>query len=494
VPVDQGQTATPSPLDPGVESRPGLLRALGPGMALAMVVGNVIGSGIFLKPGAIALDAGQFSLIMTAWVLGGVLCFLGALCFAELAVMLPRAGGIYVYLREAYGRPVAFLFGWSEFLFGRPAAIGALAVAFIDALGRTTGWEFETLTSVLLAIAVIAAMTWVNVIGVIWGGRVQAATTLVKAGFLAVLALLPILLLQYSPTAFDPANFSTTVEPKETTLATRFAAAMLAVMWAYNGWHAITPVAEEVRQPRRNIPLALFGGIGLLMVLYVAANVAYHSVLTMSEMAQAGTAAAQSMVEKLLTPLGGDLAQTGVAAMSAVVMCSTFGAINSNLLNGPRVSFAMGRDDVFVRQLGRVHVNYRTPAIAICVQAVMAALLVIASGILVARFPMFQERSVFDILTDYVIFSASIFYVLAVMAVIVLRWKHPEWERPYRTLGYPIIPLTYIAFYTWFLYYVYVGKPFEARVGLCLIALGIPVYFAWRKWAARHPDVMHDGQ
>ena len=159
---------SPGPLSPEIESRPGLLRALGPGMAIAIVVGNVIGSGIYAKPGKIAAEAGDFRLIITAWVLGGVLCILGALCFAELAVMLPRAGGLYVYLREAFGRPVAFLYGWSEFVFGRPASIGALSMIFVGSLGKVIGSDFDSVVEMLLAFLIISLMAWVNVMGVIW--------------------------------------------------------------------------------------------------------------------------------------------------------------------------------------------------------------------------------------------------------------------------------------------------------------------------------------
>ena len=476
-----------------VESRPGLLRVLGPGMAMAMVVGNVIGSGIFAKPGIIAADAGQFHLIIAAWICGGGLCVLGGLCFAELAVMLPHAGGIYVYLREAYGRPVAFLFGWSEFLFGRPASIGALAVIFIGALGKSVGWEFGTWWIIPLSMALIFLLAWINILGVIWGGRLQAVTTLVKAGFLGLLAALPFALMFAGLPGVEPANYHSTIIPKQSSPTTQFAAAMLAVMWAYNGWHAITPIAEEVRNPRRNIPLALFGGIGLLIVLYLSVNIAYHGVLTMSEVSASGEEVAQAMIQKLLEPYGETLASWGVVIISAVIMCSTFGGINSNLLNGPRVTFAMGRDDVFFRQLGRVHVNYRTPAIAIAVQAVMAVLLVIASGVLVETFESFKDRNIFGMLTDYVIFSASIFYMLAVFAVIVLRYKHPDWERPYRTLGYPVVPLLYLSFYSWFLYQIYDYKPFEAQVGIGLIVLGLPVYYAWRAWAVSHPQAARGG-
>lgn len=484
----------PSPLATYAESRPSLLRALGPGMAIAMVVGNVIGSGIFLKPGNIAASSGHFPTIISAWLIGGAVCLLGALCFAELAVMLPRAGGQYVYLREAYGRPVAFLFGWTEFLFGKPASIGALAVAFVGALDTAAGLELGQFLAIMLALGLIAGMAWINIIGVIWGGRMQAATTIVKAGFVGMLALLPLIVLAATGTGGQLANFRTTIVPDNPTFTGQLGAVMLAVMWAYNGWHGITPVAEEVRDPQKNIPLALFGGIGILIALYVSVNIAYHGVLTMEEMKGAGEAAAQTTVSRLLLPIGSEWAHFGVAVITGVIMCSTFGAINSNMLNGPRVSFAMGRDDVFLRQLGRVHVNYRTPAIAIAVQAVMSGVLVVAAGILVEFVPGFGDRNVFAMLTDYVVFSASIFYMLAVLAVIVLRVKRPQWERSYRTLGYPLVPLIYLAFYTWFLYQVYLGNPRESQIGLILIAAGVPFYLGWKYWAARHPEVLHDGQ
>jgi len=176
------------------------------------------------------------------------------------------------------------------------------------------------------------------------------------------------------------------------------------------------------------------------------------------------------------------------------IMLSTFGAINANMLLGPRVSFAMGRDDLFFRILGRVHVNYRTPAIAIVVQAIMSICLFTVTGVIVLYVESYNETSIFELLTDYVIFSSSIFYMLAVFSEFVLRKKHPEWERPYRTLGYPVVPMVYVVFYLWFLYYIYIGKPVEAIVGLILITLGMPVYFLYRDWAARNPEVMHDGQ
>ncbi len=477
----------PSPLSPDVESRPGLLRALGPGMAIAIVVGNVIGSGIFAKPGKIAADGGEFPLIITAWVVGGLICMLGALCYAELAAMLPRAGGMYVYLREAYGRPLAFLFGYTDFLFAKPASIGALSVIFVGSLSEVVEKPFNPFLQVGLCLVLIAFLAWVNVIGVIWGGRMQGVTTLLKAGFLALVAALPVIVWLLGREAGTFENYSTTVTPSESGLSARFALVLLAVLWAYNGWTSLTPVAEEVREPQRNVPLALFIGIGILIVLYVSANLAYHAVLTLPQIRAAGDHAGEAMVKALLGPSGSKI-------MSVGIMLSTFGAINANMLLGPRVSFAMGRDDVFFRPLGRVHVNYRTPAIAIVVQMLMSGGLVIGSAVLVSTGEGYEDRTIFDLLTNYVIFSSSIFFMLTVLSVFVLRWKHPDWERPYRTWGYPVVPFVYVAFYGWFLVNVYKSEPTEANIGLGLIALGLPIYYGWRAWAVRHPEVMHDGQ
>jgi len=469
---------------PGSEAQEaGLLRALGRSMAVALVAGNVIGSGIFAKPGQIATDGGDFRLIMTAWIVGGLLCVLGALCFAELATMLPKAGGLYVYLREAYSPGVAFLFGWAEFLFFRPAQIGALATIFAGSFLRLLGVDITrlgpaSLPEVSLAMISIALMAWVNVLGVIWGGRVQWGTTLVKAGFLGLMGLLPFLMLAVGSAHVDAANYATRVVPANPSPTVQFGAVLLAVMWAYNGWHNITPVAEEIQDPQRNIPFGLFAGIALVMSLYLLANVAYHGVLSMEEVRAAGDHTAEKMIEVLLGP-------AGAAAMSAVIIVSVFGAMNSNLMLGPRVSFAMGRDRVFFPQLGKVHPEYRTPAVAIVLQAAMAVALVIASAFLVRNSGLFQERSVFQMLTDYAIFSASIFYSLGVLAVVVLRFKRPDLERPYRTWGYPLVPAAFLIVYAWFLWQVFIDKKFEAVVGLGLIGLGVPAYFLFQ-WLKPH--------
>jgi basic amino acid/polyamine antiporter, APA family len=456
-------------------SQPSLLRALGPGMAMAVVVGNVIGSGIYVKPGGIARDAGSFSVILSAWVIGGLICLLGSLSMAELGAMLPHAGGLYVYLREAYGRPVAFLFGWTEFLFNKPGSIGALTVIFVGTLFGLAGYKPGPREELGFEVAVIGGMAWINVLGVIWGGRLQGITTIAKAGFLAGVAALPfaVALLGYAP--LEPANLTSTVTPRETSLATQFAAALLGVLWAYNGWESLGSVAEEIREPQKTIPRALFGGLGILIVLYVSATIAYHVSMPMDKIVASGDHAAEQMFETLLGPAGRTL-------MSAGLLLSTFGGINSNFLLGPRISFAMGRDGVFFRSLGWVHASYRTPAFSIVVQAAMSIGLVAASSILVQHFHSFKSTTAFDVLTNYVIFASSIFYMLTVLGVVILRRKYPDLPRPYRTLGYPVVPLAYAAFYAWFLGEVYLGDPAQANIGLGLIALGIPVYFGWQRW------------
>jgi APA family basic amino acid/polyamine antiporter len=485
-------------VEPAIVRPARLKRALGPVVATAVVVGNTIGSGIFLKPGNIAGDCGQVWLILALWVAGGVLCLLGALCVAELATMLPRAGGLYVYLREAYGKPVAFLFGWCDMLFSRPASTGALAVAFIGSLTLAIDWHVSAGMQVLLATALLAILAWVNILGVVWGGRLQFVMTLIKVGFLVLVAALPWALLRLTEESYGWSNYATTVAPRLPSLSAQIGAVLLAVLWAYDGWHGLAPLAEEVRRPQRNIPIALFAGVGILVLLYVGANVAYHGVLSMPEMKAAGNHAAEEMLRRLL-------GRWGLASMSAVIMCSTFGALNSNLLYAPRVTFAMGRDGVFFRELGHVHATYRTPAVAILVLAVMSAGLIAAvalgkhlvgglaadevSGALVREIVIgLQEGTIFDVLTNCVVFAASIFYLLSVLAVVVLRYRRADLRRHYRTWGYPVTPLVFVAVYVWFLMQVYASQPLESRAGLLFIALGVPVYWLYQRAsrAAKH--------
>lgn len=477
-----------------------LLRALGLGVAISVVVGNVIGAGIFAKPSRIATEAGAFPIIISGWILGGVICIFGALCFAELSAMLPRAGGIYVFLREAYGRRVAFLFGLNEYVFGRTATNAALSVYFSSlccAPFFKTDSAPDPWFKAAIACAAIVGLTAINVVGVIWGGRVQGLTTLIKAGFLALIAIVPFLFMAVDSHGVQAANYWTTITPRQPTFSTQFAAILLAVMWAYNGWHDIAPVAEEVRDPQRNIPRSLIFGTLSLMLLYVGANLAYHGTLTMEEISRAGGNTAQLTIQRALQPLGANVAVMGANAITLVTICSVFGALNCNLMLGPRVAFAMARDGIFWRPLAHVHPRFHTPFYSILAQAGMSCGLVIIGTYLLVHidslitvirqtdvFELFKRMSnddlrnldLFTVFTDFVVYSANVFYALCVLAVYVLRYKHPEWERPYRTWGYPFVPAFYLLAMGWFLWVTFWAAPQASLVAVILMLLGVPTY------------------
>ncbi len=468
---------------PGV-SQPSLQRALGLWMAIAIVVGNTIGSGIFVKPGRIAADAGYFPLIIAVWLVGAALCIMGGFCLAELSSMHPQAGGLYVYLREAYGKWMAFLFGWQEFLFARPASTGALAVVCVSSIAHSAGVTLPVLVSVVASITIVFLLSIINIVGVLWGGWTQAITTIIKCGMVCVIALAPVFFEFFGKDVIDASRFLQSTTPEKTGLAAQAAAVLLAVMWAFNGWEGVVPVAEEVKNPDRNIPLALIGGIGLLGLLYIGANTAYHAVVPIEVMIQPENRehVAEILVAQLFGPLGGTL-------MSLGIVLSTLGTINSNLLTSPRVTYAMGRDGLLHEGFGKLHERFRTPVFAILAQAVMAALLVIASAVAIQTSSRFQGTTIFDLLTECIVFAASVFYALAVAAVLVLRRTQPEAVRPFRTPGYPWVPILYLIVYAWFIASIFLGKPYEAIIGLFLIALGLPIYFYQRLRKPTEPSL-----
>jgi amino acid transporter len=487
-----------------------LLRVLGPVGATTVVVGSVIGSGIFFKAKVIAENLGSFQLVLLVWIVCGVMSLLGALAAAELGAMMPHAGGQYVYLREAYGPLSGFLWGWGEFWMMRTGSTAALAVAFAKAFYQSVGtflheagwlqpvmvgdvpyesvFGMVTISQVwmnrIIAIIAILLLTLVNVVGARWGGVTQNVTTFLKVGTLVALMVLPFV----TGTA-EVVNLSTRFQsPNQVGLIAGFGAAMTAAFWAYDGWGNIGPVAEEVRDPQRNIPLSLFAGMFILIVLYIGTTVSYHLVLTMTETAESGFVAA-SACQRML-------GQHGAAIASAAVMVSTFGALNSNLLVGPRVIFAMARDGLFLSPMARVHPRFRTPHISILSETAWAILLIVASDLLkqisvpawVSTLPSWlatqltnslsgmATKDIFDVLTDFVIFGQFVFYLLATAAVFVLRVKRPEWNRPYRTLGYPLLPLLFVISSAGFLIGMLVTSPVESVTGLVFIGLGAIAY------------------
>jgi APA family basic amino acid/polyamine antiporter len=477
-----------------------LPRVLGPIEALCVVVGCVIGSGIFIVPAKVAEQVPAVGPIVLVWIIGGIFSAAGALTLAELGAMLPQAGGPYVYLRTAYGPLPAFLFGWTEFLVIRAGSMATLAAAFaryftlnVPAPAGLSGPVWQAAA----AVSAIAVVTSVNVLGTAWGGRLQVAGTVLKVGGVLALIVLPVVrgghdlsrLQPVWPSGFDASWFPGMM------------VAMVGVLWAYDGWINLTPLAEEVRDPERNVPRAMIVGMAVLITVYIAATLAYHWVLPLDEMkavakveGKAEAAIAAIYCKRLL---GGP----GVVAISLLVMCSTFISLNGNALTGPRAYFAMARDGLFPAALRRIHPRFHTPANAVMAQGIWAIVLTMTAATMIlvpapsshARLPRvvlsawseLNQKPLYDVLFTYVIFGANIFYLLAITAVFVLRTRHPDWPRPYRTWGYPITPLLYVVGAMILLWSMLRKTPAESLTGLAIIALGVPAYWAFRRASTR---------
>ena len=467
-------------------------------MATAVVVGTVIGSGVFKKPQVVAENVPYFGLTALVWVFAGVLVLLGALAYAEVASVLPRAGGNYVFLREGYGRLAGFLWGWADFFIIRGASLAALATLFTTSLHAILLETTPTLGAALgywpqrvLTVAVILGLAAVNVRGVRWGGGLQLVITLVKVGSLLFLIALPFVAVYLvSGTATQAAPRSANVHnlkpfwPGEAVNLSRFASALLAVLWAYHGWQNIGPVAEEIRNPQRNIPLALLAGVGIVIALYLGTNFAYSLVLTPGQMmamkeGRQDQTVAIGFCRLLLGPVGATLA-------AAAVMCSVFGALNGNLLVGPRLLYAMGEDGLAPRALGEVHPRYRTPALGILVMAAWACVLVLGVAALTQGGVLATDRDPFDVLTNFAMFGVVIFETMAVLSIYIFRRTLPDAPRPYRCWGYPVVPALYVLLPGMILVNMFVKERQEALGGVAFIAVGTLVYF---RYGRRQPTL-----
>lgn len=478
------------------DRRETLPRVLGPTVALCAVVGSVIGSGIFIVPASVASSIPSIGPIILAWVFGGLFSLAGALTLAELAAMLPQAGGPYVYLREAYGRLPAFLFGWVEFLVIRAGASATLAAAFamyFAQLAPAPGSLSPPIWQAGLAVGALALVAVVNIAGTRIGGGVQVVGTLLKVGALVALILLPFLLGEARAANLEP------VWPRsfDRGLLNGFMAAMVGILWTYDGWYTTAALAEEIRDPGRNIPWAMGLGVLTLISLYLGATLAYHLVLPIPEIA---SAAMQGGSPRVVAAVYSEtlLGAPGLVAISLVVMTSTLISLNGNILSGPRAYFAMARDGLFPHALCRVHPRFRTPANAILAQAVWSITLMIVGTWLIVTPPpstglpdfatsaweTLRTTPLYDVLLSYVIFGATSVYLLAILAVFVLRHRHPEWHRPYRTWGYPVTPLLYVAASILLLHSMFNSRPIESLSGLVVLGLSVPAYFVFSRNAA----------
>jgi basic amino acid/polyamine antiporter, APA family len=446
-----------------------LKRVLGIWSAAAIVVGTVIGSAIFLVPNDMVKSVGSPMMVFAVWVFGGMLTLFGALSYAELAAALPHAGGEYVFLREAYGPLWAFIYGWTQMWVAKSGSIATLATGFFIYLANfrpelngvwvvvplplgDAGQPLEIRYGQLLAMGVIAVLAFINYFGVKVGGNLQVVVTLVKVGLIAA-----IIVIGLGTGHGSVANYHTSIPAPGG--ITGFFAALVAALWAYDGWNNVSMVASEVRDPQRNLPRALITGSIVVIAIYLLANLAYFYVLPAADVASSARVAAETMRRILGT--------WGANAVSIAAMISIFAALNGSILSGSRVPFAMARDGLFFRRVAFVHPEHRTPSVSILVLSAWGALLVLSGR--------------YSQLYTYVIFASVILYGMATAAVIVLRFKRPDMPRPYRTLGYPFVPVVFVLAIACLVVSTLLKSPRESLLGIALVSLGLPFYFYWKK-------------
>ena len=459
-------------------SQPQLVRGLTLTHTISLVVGTVIGTGVFLKAAVMAQAVGTPALVLAAWLLAGLMSLAGALTYAELGALLPHAGGEYVYVREAYGKAPAFLCGWTRIAIGSTGSIASLAAGFATFLtallplnavwfertftlfGQTITWQLGTRQ--LLAVGAILVLSGVNCAGVVLGGRIQAALTALKV---LGIALIVGGVFVFSKSA-SIAHFAAPADRGSWSGFAPFSAAVLAALWAYDGWNQMPMVAGEVQRPERNVPRALVGGVFIVTLVYCLANLSYLFALPFPEVANSNSTAFREALPVASKAASTFLGPLGTQVVAALFVVSSLGALNGTILQCARVPYAMARDGLFFRALGNVSQGTRVPVLSILVQAVWASILAISGT--------------YDQLTDFVIFASWIFYALATSSVFVLRRKMHTAQRPYRTPGYPVVPIFFLLLAAWLVLNTLRTRPVESAAGLILIALGFPLYLYFR--------------
>jgi APA family basic amino acid/polyamine antiporter len=447
-------------------ARSELARDLQLSHAGAVVVGTIIGSGIFLVPAEMMQAVGSARLVYAAWCVGGILSFFGALTYAELGAMKPQAGGEYVYVRDAYGPLLGFLYAWTWFLVAKPGTIATVTTGLVRILGTFPVFSFlaDPLISgpftvtygQLVAIGAAIFISWLNYIGVRRAGEFQFVFTLLK-----VVIILGIVAVGFSYRGGSWANFSTEFSGATGGIA-GFFAALVAALWAYDGWNDLNMVAGEIRNPQRDIPLALIWGVATVGLLYILVNAAVQYVMPASAVA-ASPRAASDAVAIILGRWGAMLVSAGMALSMLVTL-------NGSIMSGARVPFAMARDGYFFRSMAEVHPRFRTPSTALIVQCALAIILLLLGG---------SFRQFFSL----TIFAEWLFYMIAGSTIFVFRWREPDADRPYRVIGYPVVPALFLMVAAVLLIYTFAGNWPQSGYGTLAIVAGIPVfyYFARRK-------------
>jgi basic amino acid/polyamine antiporter, APA family len=449
-----------------------LKRDLGLWSAVALVIGTVIGSGIFIVPNTMIRNAGTPGLVFVIWIVGGLMSLSGALSYAELSAAMPGAGGEYVYLRAAYGPLWSFIYGWTQMWVAKSGSIATLATAFFLYLSNfhpelkqvvgqipiplgPNGGPLEVSLGQILGMALIMALGGLNYFGVKVGGNVQVLVTVCKVGLIGAVVAIGL-----GSGHGSIANFqSVTPVTAANGAVAAFFAALVGALWAYDGWNNVAMVASEIQNPQRNLPRALIGGVAAVIAIYLLANLAYFYVLPAGEVASSDLVAAD-MMRKIF-------GAGGAKMVSVAAMISIFAALNGSILTGSRVPYAMAADGLFFRPVARVHPHFRTPGISILALSAWSAVLVLSGK--------------YDQLFTYVIFASWILYGMTTAAVLVLRYKQPEMDRPYRTFGYPVVPVVFVMSALGLVISTLFNSPRESLLGLSLVLLGLPFYYFWSR-------------
>lgn len=451
---------------PSVNASTDLKRELGLFDAVMINAGTMIASAIFIVPATVAAAVQGTAIMTLVWVVGGIVSLLGALSVAELAAAYPEAGGQYAYLREAYGTVWAFLYGWANFSVINTASITAIAVGFAKYVGFFTPLSEPAIR--IIAILSIVALTFLNCRGVRLGATTQNVLTVLKIGALCALILTSFVLPGGSASHFQPlwpsGTFGQLIGP--------FGVAMVAVLWAYDGWIETTYVGSEIVNPGRNLPRSIILSTVIVMVLFVLASVAFAYVLGPGGMA--GSALVASDAAKVT------MGSLGALLVAVAILISTLGANNGIILTAARIPYAMARQGMFFRAQGLVNPRFGTPVVALVTQGVIASVLTLVPRCV---FGICSPRPLYDQLATYVVFAQFVFYALSAGAVIRLRRTAPHLERPYRTWGYPVTPIVFIAFAVWLVYNTIVETPKDSAIGAGIILLGLPGYYYWRRGA-----------
>ena len=452
-----------------------LIRGLGLIAAISVNVANIIGTGVFLKARVMTCNVGTPGKALMVWVIAGFLSLAGALTYAELLAMMPRAAGEYGIIRDAYGRPLSFIYGWAQFLIARTASAAALAVGFAIFLNDLVKGALDTVyfkytfpgghvvsfgRLQLVALTAIIVTTLINCAAVRVSGGVASVLTGIK---LVLLLGIGFGAFFYSGGDWSHLGMVNTGGACEGVAITTggmagFAAAMLGALWAYDGWNNITFLAGEVKNPGRNLPLALIGGGLVVMGLYLFVNVNYFHVLTPTEVASvpASSSVAAEVVKRLL-------GAGAVTLMAAAMMTSSFGALHASLLATARIPYALAKDGLIIKSLAHVSPRTHVPVRALMVQMFWACVVALSGS--------------YDTITDYAIFALTLFYILVAGSIFLFRKRMPDAERPYRTWGYPIVPIVFISVSGWLIYQTIVNTPRQSAIGVGLILLGLPVYW-----------------